>query len=134
MYSRLFRRETGRRLRAIADQVVDAYLARRFTWLNAYSHPNRDGIRDYVLVLAEAVARDDRQLYFDYTVSEIRGLMDSGTAPVALLAAGDLLQDTILELLTPDQREYLRDLFFTEREQRQTLMHEWIRPADERGA
>lgn len=134
MYSRLFRRETGRRLRSIVDQVVETYLARRFTWLNAYSRPNQDGLREYVLVLADAVTRGEPLLFFDYTLSQIRELLDSGTSPVALLAAGDLLQETILELLTPDQREHLWDVFSAERRLRQDIMQEWILPADERGA
>ncbi len=134
MYSRLFRRETGRRLRAVVDQVVENYLARRFTWLNAYSRPSPDGLREYVLVLADAVARDQMSLYFDYTGSQIVELLDSGTAPVALLAAGDLLQDTILELLTPDQREHVSDVFAAERHHRQAIVRHWILPADERGA
>jgi hypothetical protein len=134
MYSRLFRRETGRRLRAVADQVVEDYVARRFTWLNAYSRPSPDGLREYVLVLAEAIARDDLSLYFDYTVSQIGELLEAGTAPVALLAAGDLLQETILQLLTRDQRDYVSDVFSTERQNRQSVLYDQILPADERGA
>lgn len=134
MYSRLFRRETGRRLRAVTDQVVENYLARRFTWLNAYSRPSPDGLREYVLVVAEAVTRDDMSLYFDYTISQVGDLLAAGTAPVALLAAGDLLQDTILDLLTPDQRDYVLDIFSAERENRQSVLYDRILPLDERGA
>lgn len=134
MYSRLFRRETGRRLRAVADLIVDAYLDQRFTWLNAYSRPNPDGLLEYVCIVAEAIENDNASLYFDYSLSQLAALLDSGTAPVALLAAGDLLQDTILGVLTADQREALRDLFSAERQLRQTVLHERILPVDERGA
>lgn len=134
MYSRLFRRETGRRLLAVSDQVVDVYLLRRFTWMNAFSRPDRAGIHDYLCVLADAVAHDDTQRYFEYSVAQLHGLLDSGTAPIALLAAGDLLQETILEFLTPDQRELVWDIVAAERQQRQQVLLDLIQSLGERGA
>jgi hypothetical protein len=134
MYSRLFRRETGKRLRAISGQVIKTYLDRRFAWLDVYSRPSPDGIRDYIRVLAEAVERDNPTLYFDYSASSLGALLDSGTAPIALIAAGDLLQDTILDFLTPDQREAVWDFFGAERQRRQEILRNWLAPVDERGA
>jgi hypothetical protein len=134
MYSRLFRHETSRRLRAISDRVVDTYLERRYTWMNAFSRPSRDGIREYMAVLADAVERDDATRYHEYTVGYLRDLLSTGTAPIALLAAGDLLQDAVLELLTPDQRELVWEVVAQDREQRQTLLRDWLAEFGERGA
>jgi hypothetical protein len=133
MYSRLFRRETGRRLRAVSAQIVERYLDRRFAWLDSFSRPQPEGIDEYVRALADAVSADAPDQYFDYSLSHLQELLRSGTAPIALLAAGDLLQDSILEFVTPDQREALWELFAQEREQRQSVVRDWITPA-ERGA
>lgn len=133
MYSQLFRRETGRRLRALSQQIVDTYLDHRFTWLNAYSRPEPDGLRDYVFVLADAVTHGAPERFFEYSVQYLESLLESGMAPIALLATGDLLQDTILELVTPDQREALWDLFAAERQRRQSIVGDWMAAA-ERGA
>lgn len=126
-------REMAKHLRALSDQVVETYLARRFSWIDAYSRPEPDGIRDYLAVLAESVAHRDPSRYFDYSRAQIDKLLESGMAPIALLAAGDLLQETILELVTPDQREVLWDLLAEERQRRQSYLRDVIIPA-ERGA
>jgi hypothetical protein len=133
MYSLLFRRETGRRLLALSQQVVENYLDRRFSWIDAYSRPEPDGLRDYVAVLADAVTREAPEQFFEYSAQHLESYLESGIAPIALLATGDLLQDTILELVTPDQREALWDLFAAERQHRQSIVRDWI-AATERGA
>jgi hypothetical protein len=135
MYSQLFRRETSRRLRAIRVQVIDLYLESRFHWLDHYSRPSREGLMATMEMLAEAVERDDVTWYRDYCAEQMVTLIEQGTAPIAILAAGDLLYDVVLRFLTRDQRDLVAGIVYAERTQRQSIVYDSVMVnAQERGA
>jgi hypothetical protein len=135
MYSQLFRRETSRRLRAVKVQVIDLYLESRFHWLDHYSRPSREGLMATMDMLAEAVERDDVTWYRAYCAEQMVELIQQGTAPIAVLAAGDLLYDVVLRFLTPDQRDLVAGIVYAERTQRQSIVYDSVMAgAQERGA
>src|SRR5581483_7116559 len=69
MSSRLFRQETGRRLRAVAEQAASAYVERRSLWLDAYRQPAPEAARAAAEMLATSVARGEVAWYRESVMS-----------------------------------------------------------------
>jgi transcriptional regulator of nitric oxide reductase len=135
VYSLLFRRETSRRLRKSSGAIIDAYLQRRFPWLDAYTRPSRATLATSLEMLAEAVARDDVMWYREYLAELLQGLISQGLPPIAVLAAEDLLYEIVPTFLTPDQRELVSRVLDAERRQRQSIVYDTvIGSATKRGA
>jgi hypothetical protein len=133
-FSRLFRRETSRRLREAAGPIFHDYVQKRYPWLDGYGQVSHAGVEETVHVIAEGVARDDVTWYRGYAEHQVRSRMEQGMPPVALLAAGDVLHSTILWHLTPDQRELVLPLLEAERCQMQAIVYEVMAEGDAKGA
>jgi hypothetical protein len=119
----------------MSDTIIDTYLGARFGWLDSYSRPSRLALRASLAALGEAVVRGDPAHYQDYASDQIRTLIAAGSHPVALLAAGDLLYDIVLGVLTTDQRDLVAGILDVERRHRQRTVYDAvIAPVQERGA
>lgn len=105
VHSHLFRRETARRLRVIAGDVVDVYYGHRAPWFNTYSRPDRPAILLAIEMLAQAVEQGRSMQYHQYSEWQIDTYLADGMPPIVLLAASDLLFQTIGWFLTQDQQE-----------------------------
>jgi hypothetical protein len=124
MYSRLFRRETARHLRASRHAIADAYLGRRFTWLDAFSTPSRQALCEAVDQLADAVERDNLRLYSDYSARYLDDLLGGGVPPIVVLALGDLFTDAVCSYLTPDRYDMVSELLNLDQRFRQAVVYE----------
>ncbi|MDQ2741092.1 MAG: hypothetical protein M3Z66_02150 [Chloroflexota bacterium] len=126
VYSHLFRRETARRLRATACDVTNSYQSHRAVWLNAYSRPDREAILAALEMLAQSVAVGKGVWYYHYAQHEIDEYLAGGMPPIALLAAADLLFETILRSLTPDQQELVDPILAEVRFHLQAIVQDWL--------
>lgn len=134
-HSQLFRRETARHLRSIADEVIALYIGQHPSWLGTYMVPTRDELLFALETLAEAIEKGDVAVYRRLADAYAEDLLGSGMPPVAVLAAAELLYGTILRCLTPDQRDLAQDYIAAEQGRLQELMYERvILPAEQRGA
>lgn len=134
MRSLLFRRETSRRIRQVAQEVADTYQERRYPWLNAYAPHIPWGTRDAVEALADSVADDDPMPYRAAVIQYVDAMLDAGMPPIAVLAAADLFHGSLLALLTPDQRALLDPLLEMARDIRADLVYRRVFESELSGA
>lgn len=133
-FSRLFRRELGRHLRGCRRQVIDTYLAGRYSWMNAFSRASREDLSATLDVLVEAIERDDATRYVQYANAYVDDMIDAGVAPIAILAAGDLFERAVTGFLTPDQRALVHGIFALSATRRQAVLYDRVIDLEAQGA
>lgn len=126
MYSQMFRRETARHLLAVAGQVTEAYNDRRALWLDAGLRPNEHAIKMAIEMIVAAIAGDESARHDHYRAQQTIEYLERGIPPIAVLAAADLLYETILSFLTPDQRELVGPILDADRVTRQQVVRDYL--------
>lgn len=134
MNSRLFRRETSRRLRSSATDIIAAYSGRRFSWLDTFDALRQHSIAETIEVLAEAVEQDHPALLADHAAARTEMWVSLRVPPIAIAVMGDALFDSILQVLTPDQEAIVAPMLDAARQQRQALIHALVIGNERRGA
>jgi hypothetical protein len=134
MQSSLFLRETGRRLRSACGAMEAEYLHRRYRWMSAFHDPDEGAFEGLTNGLADAVERNDPEGYAGYAAEQVETMLDSGMAPIVLLAASELFEQAVLSCLTPDQQDVVFRFFAAARDRRQLVMSNWFNRIEAAGA
>lgn len=107
---------------------------RRYRWMSAFRDPDCTALEGLIFVLADSVERGDMEGYAVFSTAEEQTLLDSGLAPILVLAAAEVFERAVARFVTSDQRNLLERFFQAARVSRQIILSDWIDRVEAAGA